>query len=49
MKLSSRVLPSSETFRANRAHHLALIAETAEAAAWAAAGGGPAAQITDCP
>lgn len=44
MKLASRVLPSSETFRANRAHHLALIAETAEAAAWAAAGGGPAAQ-----
>ncbi|AXQ93918.1 methylcrotonoyl-CoA carboxylase [Cereibacter azotoformans] len=44
MKLASRILPSSEAFRANRAHHLALIAETAAVAARAAQGGGAAAQ-----
>ncbi|TKD22638.1 methylcrotonoyl-CoA carboxylase [Rhodobacter capsulatus] len=40
MKLSSAVLPSSETFRANRAAHLALLETVREAAAHAAAGGG---------
>lgn len=41
MKLSSAVLPSSETFRANRAAHLALLDNVRAAAAQAAAGGGP--------
>ena len=41
MRLSSAVLPSSETFRANRAAQEALLARAAEAAALAAAGGGP--------
>ncbi|MDP2083738.1 MAG: carboxyl transferase domain-containing protein, partial [Gemmobacter sp.] len=40
MKLTSRALPSSETFRANRAAHLALLEPVAQAAAQAAAGGG---------
>ena len=40
MKLTSRALPTSETFRANRAAHEALLARVAEAAALAAAGGG---------
>ena len=44
MKLASRVLPSSESFRRNREAHLALIADIARAADLAAAGGGPAAQ-----
>ncbi|MFT3689808.1 carboxyl transferase domain-containing protein [Paenirhodobacter sp.] len=41
MKLISTALPSSETFRANRAAHLAML-ETARAAADAAAAGGGA-------
>ncbi|QYK39876.1 MAG: methylcrotonoyl-CoA carboxylase [Paracoccaceae bacterium] len=41
MRLTSRALPSSETFRANRAAHLALLAQVEQAAALAAAGGGP--------
>ena len=41
MKLTSAALPSSETFRANRQAHLALLDNVREAAAHAAAGGGP--------
>ena len=44
MKLTSAALPSSETFRANRVAHLAMLETVAEAAALAAAGGGPKAQ-----
>ncbi|PTE21819.1 methylcrotonoyl-CoA carboxylase [Cereibacter changlensis JA139] len=44
MKLVSRLLPGSESFRANRAAHLALLDGIAEAAALAAAGGGAQAQ-----
>ncbi|MFN6978162.1 MAG: carboxyl transferase domain-containing protein [Gemmobacter sp.] len=44
MKLTSRAIPSSETFRSWRAAHLAMIDTVAEAAALAAAGGGPKAQ-----
>jgi 3-methylcrotonyl-CoA carboxylase beta subunit len=40
VKLQSHTLPTSETFRANRAAHEAMIARVAEAAALAAAGGG---------
>jgi len=40
MKLGSSVLTSSETFRANRAAHLAMLETVREAAALAAAGGG---------
>jgi 3-methylcrotonyl-CoA carboxylase beta subunit len=40
VKLVSSILPSSEEFRANRAAHEASLAQVAEAAAWAAAGGG---------
>ncbi|MGD9918103.1 MAG: carboxyl transferase domain-containing protein [Paenirhodobacter sp.] len=40
MKLGSSVLPSSETFRANRAAHLAALETVREAATLAAAGGG---------
>ena len=40
MKLGSSVLPSSETFRANRAAHLAALETVREAAMLAAAGGG---------
>lgn len=40
MKLTSAALPSSESFRANRAAHLALLDTVREAAAHAAAGGG---------
>jgi len=40
VKLQSHALPTSETFRANRAAHEAMIARVAEAAALAAAGGG---------
>jgi 3-methylcrotonyl-CoA carboxylase beta subunit len=40
MKLTSTALPSSETFRSNRAAHLALLDAVAQAAALAAAGGG---------
>ncbi|WP_126975771.1 carboxyl transferase domain-containing protein [Frigidibacter oleivorans] len=40
MKLTSAILTGSDAFRANRAHHLAALAEVAEAAALAAAGGG---------
>ena len=41
MKLTSAALPSSEAFRANRAAHLAMLDAVAQAAALAAAGGGP--------
>ena len=41
MKLTSAVLPTSESFRTNRAAHLALLDNVREAAAHAAAGGGP--------
>ncbi|WP_444451879.1 carboxyl transferase domain-containing protein [Rhodobacter capsulatus] len=41
MKLTSAALPSSETFRANRQAHLALLDTMRAAAAQAAAGGGP--------
>ncbi|MCC6304013.1 MAG: methylcrotonoyl-CoA carboxylase [Rhodobacteraceae bacterium] len=44
MRLTSKLLPSSEAFRANRAAHLAALAEVAAAAATAAAGGGARAQ-----
>ena len=40
MRLTSSVLPTSDTFRANRAAHEALLARIAGAAALAAAGGG---------
>ncbi|RDW13891.1 carboxyl transferase domain-containing protein [Paracoccus thiocyanatus] len=40
MKLGSSVLPASETFRANRAAHLAMLETMREAALAAAAGGG---------
>ncbi|HMO09189.1 MAG TPA: carboxyl transferase domain-containing protein [Paracoccaceae bacterium] len=40
MRLTSRVLPTSESFRANRAAHLAMLAQIGQAAALAAAGGG---------
>ncbi|GHE01402.1 methylcrotonoyl-CoA carboxylase [Defluviimonas sp. 20V17] len=43
MKLQSQALPSSDAFRANVAAHEALLAEVAETAATAAAGGGEAA------
>ncbi len=44
MQLTSSALPTSETFRANRAAHLALLETVAQAAAMAASGGGPKAQ-----
>ena len=40
MKLTTKALPTSETFKANRAAHLALLDTVAQAAAVAAAGGG---------
>ena len=40
MRLTSAVLPSSESFRANRTAHEAMLATVAEAASLAAAGGG---------
>jgi 3-methylcrotonyl-CoA carboxylase beta subunit len=40
VKLTSRALPTSDAFRANRAAHEAMLARVAEAAALAAAGGG---------
>ncbi len=40
MRLKSSVLPGSESFRANRAAHEAMLARVADAAALAAAGGG---------
>ncbi|WP_432636403.1 carboxyl transferase domain-containing protein [Albidovulum sp.] len=40
MRLTSSVLPTSDTFRANRAAHEAMLARVSEAAALAAAGGG---------
>jgi len=40
MKLTSAALPQSDSFRQNRAAHLAALAEVAEAAALAASGGG---------
>ncbi|MCC0046195.1 MAG: methylcrotonoyl-CoA carboxylase [Defluviimonas sp.] len=40
MRLTSSVLPTSDTFRANRAAHEAMLATIAEAARSAAAGGG---------
>ena len=43
MRLTSSALPTSESFRANRAAHLAALDQVAEAAASAAAGGGDAA------
>lgn len=42
MKLTSQALPSSETFRANRAAHLAALETIRQAAEQAAAGGGEA-------
>lgn len=44
MKLTSRVLTGSESFRANRAAHLALLEQVAAAAAAARAGGGETAR-----
>jgi len=44
MRLTSRVVPASDAFRANRAAHLAAVAEVAAAAERAAAGGGAAAR-----
>ena len=44
MKLASSALPASDVFRANRAAHLAMLGTVAEAAARAAAGGGPKAR-----
>ncbi|MCV2869775.1 methylcrotonoyl-CoA carboxylase [Defluviimonas sp. WL0002] len=40
MRLTSSVLPTSETFKANRAAHESMLATVSEAAALAAAGGG---------
>ena len=40
MRLTSNALPTSDAFRANRAAHLAALAQVAEAASLAAAGGG---------
>ena len=40
MKLTSRILTGSDSFKANRAAHLAMLGTVAEAAALAAAGGG---------
>jgi len=40
MRLTSSILTNSDAFKANRAAHLAALAEVAEAAALAAAGGG---------
>ena len=40
MRLTSSILPTSDTFRANRAAHEAMLATIADAAALAAAGGG---------
>jgi 3-methylcrotonyl-CoA carboxylase beta subunit len=40
MRLASQAIPSSEAFRANRAAHLAMLAEIRDAAEAAAAGGG---------
>ncbi|MBK5928959.1 carboxyl transferase domain-containing protein [Rhodobaculum claviforme] len=42
--LTSTAAPGSEAFRANRAAHLAALAEVSQAAEWAAAGGGDAAR-----
>ncbi|MBL3562276.1 carboxyl transferase domain-containing protein [Rhodovulum sulfidophilum] len=44
MRLRSAVLPTSDSFRANRAAHLEALREVSEAAALAAAGGGEAAR-----
>ncbi|MBM2576123.1 methylcrotonoyl-CoA carboxylase [Jannaschia sp. Os4] len=44
MKLTSTLSPASDEARANRAAHEAALAEIADAAAWAAAGGGEAAR-----
>ena len=44
MRLNSGFLPNTETARANRAAHLAMLDQVAEAAALAAAGGGAASQ-----
>ena len=44
MKLSSNILPSSESFRKNVKAHKAALAEVADAANQAAAGGGPKAR-----
>ncbi len=44
MRLASQILPGSEEFRANRAAHLAALAEVPEAARAAAEGGGEAAR-----
>ncbi len=41
MRLTSQILPGSDSFRANRAAQEALLARAVEAAALAAAGGGP--------
>jgi 3-methylcrotonyl-CoA carboxylase beta subunit len=44
VRLTSQAVPSSEAFRANRAAHLALLRQIADAAAAAAAGGGETAR-----
>ncbi|WP_210527335.1 carboxyl transferase domain-containing protein [Rubellimicrobium arenae] len=44
MRLKTHAQPQSETFKANRAAHLALLAQAREAAEAAAQGGGPAAR-----
>ena len=44
MRQTSSAITSSETFRANRAAHLSMLDTVAQAAALAAAGGGPKAQ-----
>ncbi|RUS59230.1 methylcrotonoyl-CoA carboxylase [Pseudorhodobacter sp. E13] len=44
MRLNSGFLPNTDTARANRAAHLAMLDQVAEAAALAAAGGGAASQ-----
>jgi 3-methylcrotonyl-CoA carboxylase beta subunit len=41
MRLNSKILTGSETFRANRAAHLEMMEKVAEATALAASGGGP--------
>ncbi|MBL3554375.1 carboxyl transferase domain-containing protein [Rhodovulum sulfidophilum] len=45
MRLRSAVLPTSDSFRANRTAHLEALREVSEAAALAAAGGGEAARV----
>ena len=48
MKLTSRILTGSDSFKANRAAHLAMLGTVAEAAALAAAGLGARLTLPRC-